>query len=186
MQQQQHLHKDNHSTMSSVTSCSSSQQPILPSMIVFDLDDCLWTPEMHELYSKPTRKVYGVLNPWEQDQSRHIQGVVGLSNNLGETVTLYDGARRALFELVTNPKYQQVKLAVASTSLEPSFSHACLEGIDVTTTKTIRDIIHYHQIGRNGKLSSRKTTHFRELHRESGIAYDEMLFFDGMYTRHRV
>ena len=37
----------------------------------------------------------------------------------------------------------------------------------------------YHQVGRSGKLSSRKTTHFQALHNESGIPYNEMLFFDG-------
>lgn len=34
------------------------------------------------------------------------------------------------------------------------------------------------QIGRSGKLSSHKVTHFTELQNETGIAYDEMIFFD--------
>ena len=41
---------------------------------------------------------------------------------------LYPGARRTLRELATNPKYQEVKIAVASTSLEPAYSRACIEG----------------------------------------------------------
>lgn len=147
-------------------------------MIVFDLDDCLWTPEMHELYSKPTIPVHGVLNPFEPDSTKHVQGAVGLKNKHGETVTLYEGARRTLYEIATNPIYKDVTIAVASSSLEPSFSHACLEGIEVTPGQSIRSMIQYHQIGRSGKLSPRKTTHFRELHQESGIPYDEMLFFD--------
>ena len=36
----------------------------LPTMIVFDLDDCLWTPEMHESYEdKPSIPVHGSLDP---------------------------------------------------------------------------------------------------------------------------
>jgi hypothetical protein len=40
----------------------------LPSMIVFDLDDCLWTPEMHEL------PVHGELNPNYNSMSRNRNG----------------------------------------------------------------------------------------------------------------
>ena len=32
-------------------------------MIVFDLDDCLWSPEMYTLYAKPSLPVEGDLNP---------------------------------------------------------------------------------------------------------------------------
>ncbi|CAB9509477.1 expressed unknown protein [Seminavis robusta] len=154
-----------------------SRDPHLPSMIVFDLDDCLWSPEMHELYAKPTVPVHGILNP-HKPPNEQLQGVVGLSNQHGDTVTLYEGARRAMYELVTNPEYQGVIIAVASTSLEPSYSHACLQGLEVLPGKTLRHVIQYDQIGRTGKLTSRKTTHFRELHKESGIPYEEMLFFD--------
>ncbi|KAL3923486.1 MAG: hypothetical protein SGARI_006207 [Bacillariaceae sp.] len=136
----------------------------LPTMIVFDLDDCLWSPEMHELYSKPTIPVRGILNPHcpKEDQK---EGVVGLSNQHGDTVRLYDGARRALYALVTDPLYSDVTIAVASTSLEPSYSHACLEGIEVLPGRKLRDVIQYDEIGRS----------------ESGVPYDEMLFFDGKF-----
>ena len=30
---------------------------------VFDLDDCLWSPEMYTLYAKPSLPVEGDLNP---------------------------------------------------------------------------------------------------------------------------
>ena len=150
----------------------------LPTMIVFDLDDCLWSPEMHELYSKPILPVRGVLNP-HCLKEQQTTGVVGLSNRHGDTVRLYEGARRALYEVVTDPLYSDVTIAVASSSLEPTYSHACLEGIEVVPGRTMRDVIRYDEIGRTGKLTSRKTSHFKELHRESGIPYDEMLFFDG-------
>jgi Acid Phosphatase len=118
----------------------TTQDPHLPSLIVLDLDDCLWTPEMHELYGKPSKPVQGVLNP-HKPQSEQVQGVVALSNSHGQTVTIYEGGRRALYELVTDPQYKGVKIAVASTSLEPSYSYACLEAIEVLPGRTIMDVI---------------------------------------------
>ena len=64
------------------------------------------------------------------------------------------------------------RIAAASSSLEPSYSHACLRGLDVLPGLTLRDMLSYDQIGREGKLSSRKTTHFRELERESGVPFE--------------
>jgi hypothetical protein len=143
----------------------------LPTMIVFDLDDCLWYPEMHELYSKPTRPVQGILNPHvllttDQDEQTQkddtttttninipaaasagggvvVTGVVGLANDHGDIVRLYDGARRVLWELATQPIYKDnMIVAVASSSLEPSYSYACLDAIEVAPNGiTMRDLI---------------------------------------------
>lgn len=170
----------------------------LPTMIVFDLDDCLWTPEMHELSGMPSVPIEGPLDP--DDAAHSPLGTIGLSvpktktNRRGrrrtvptwepedgttsETVRLYDGARRALRALATDPAYRGVILAAASSSLEPSYSHACLRALEVLPGVTVRDMLTYDQIGRTGALSPSKRTHFRELRRESGVPYEEMLFFD--------
>ena len=112
----------------------------LPSMIVFDLDDCLWTPEMHELYDAPTIPIQGNLNPSSSEEEE--KGVVGMGvPRIGQIVRLYDGARQSLRELALNPKYKNIILAVASTSLEPSYSHLCLEGIEVIPGLTIKDML---------------------------------------------
>mmetsp|Transcript_16028 Transcript_16028/g.34733 ORF Transcript_16028/g.34733 Transcript_16028/m.34733 type:complete len:202 (-) Transcript_16028:296-901(-) len=154
----------------------------LPSLIVFDLDDCLWTPEMHELPGCPEIPVHGDLNPIvgvTTTNGNQQKGVVGLQvPRYRDTVTLYDGARRVLYELATNPIYKDVHLATASSSLEPSYSYACLDGIEILPRLCLGDMMSYNQIGRTGKLSPDKVTHFRELHEESGVPYNEMLFFD--------
>ena len=36
----------------------------------------------------------------------------------------------------------------------------------------------WNQVGRTGHLSSDKLTHFRNLHSQTGIPFEEMLFFD--------
>ena len=175
------------------------EDPHLPTMIVFDLDYCAWAPEMHELSGMPSVEVEGPLDP-DGDFATTPLGCVVLSvpkrrgrNGRGrtipswelddgydgdETVRLFDGARRALRELALNPRYRGIVLACASSSLEPSYSHACLDKLEVLPDLTLRDMFTYDEIGRTGKLSPRKTTHFRELHRESGVPYHKMLFFD--------
>jgi magnesium-dependent phosphatase 1 len=170
---------------SAVASCTNSNNDdVLPKLIVFDLDDCLWTPEMHELSGMPTIAVEGPLDP---NDNTSILGTVGMKvpsrrrgrlNDDEEIVELYPGARLVLRELATNPKYSGVKIAVASSSLEPSFSRACISGIEIIEDVTMKDMISYAQIGREGQLTSRKTSHFRLLREQSGVEYEEMLFFD--------
>ncbi len=171
----------------------------LPSMIVFDLDDCLWTPEMHELYGMPSVPVKGNLDPdaVKHSDSKRIlpdrtaktkKQAINEGNEVGttgmkvpgtsQTVYLFDGARRALRELALDPKFKDVLVAVASTSLEPSYSHKCLDHIQILPHVTMRDMISYDEIGRSGHLTSRKTTHFEALHYASQVPYNEMLFFD--------
>mmetsp|Transcript_345 Transcript_345/g.1010 ORF Transcript_345/g.1010 Transcript_345/m.1010 type:complete len:299 (-) Transcript_345:192-1088(-) len=148
----------------------------LPTMIVFDLDDCLWHPEMHELPGYPDIPVTGDLDP--SSPGREI-GIVGMQvPRRRDTVRLYEGARLALRELAVDPQYEGILLAAASSSLEPSYSHACLEGIEVVPGLTLRDMFAFDRIGRSGELTPRKTSHFRLLHRDSGVPYEEMLFFD--------
>lgn len=183
-------------TTSSSAACSSSKDDVLPKLIVFDLDDCLWTPEMHELSGMPTIAVEGPLDPNDINNSK--LGTVGMKvpsrrrgqgggrgfdwggygNDDEEIVELYPGARLVLRELATNSKYAGVKIAVASSSLEPSFSRACIRGIEIIEDVTMKDMISYAQIGREGQLTSRKTSHFRLLREQSRVEYKDMLFFD--------
>ena len=168
---------------------STQLEMILPSLIVFDLDDCLWTPEMHELSGLPTIPIEGPLDPNNIEMSP--LGTIGMKVGRGrsgggwggysseeEIVELYPEARLVLRELATNPKYKDVQIAVASTSLEPSYSQACLDGIEILDGVTMRDMISYAQVGRTGQLTSRKTSHFQLIHEESKCKYEDMLFFD--------
>mmetsp|Transcript_9038 Transcript_9038/g.19367 ORF Transcript_9038/g.19367 Transcript_9038/m.19367 type:complete len:287 (-) Transcript_9038:1635-2495(-) len=173
----------------STNACENTKEekdPYLPKIIVFDLDDCLLFPEAHELSGMPSQPVEGPLDP--NNPSTSPLGTVGMRvpsrrrggyDLDGEVVELYPGARLALRELATNPRYRHVEIAVASTSLEPSYSRAALRGIEVIPDVSVMDMISYSQIGRSGKLTSRKTSHFRMIHEESGgVPYEEMLFFD--------
>eukprot|EP00667_Euglena_gracilis_P025583 EG_transcript_30111 len=142
----------------------------VPHMIVFDLDDCLWHPEMHELARPPAEAVVGDLGGGQQ-------GVVGLRAGR-DVVRLHSGALIALQQLCTDPLLQSVIVAAASTSLEPTYAHSCLDGLEILPGTTVGSRFAHRMIGRSGRLTARKTSHFRELHREAGVPYEEMLFFD--------
>lgn len=83
----------------------------LPSLIVFDLDACLWTPEMFELSSPPTAfdaSACGV-------RAGH------------ETVRLFPGAQAVVRRLLTQSEYSNVRVAVASSTTEPAYANKCLD-----------------------------------------------------------
>lgn len=64
----------------SSSSSTEKKDPYVPTMIVFDLDDCLWSPEMYTLYSKPRLPIEGDLNPdfiIQENTEREI-GVVSI------------------------------------------------------------------------------------------------------------
>lgn len=109
------------------------------------------------------------------------RGVVGLRVphcRYKTTVQLYPGALATLQALATDPIYHGIVLAAASTSLEPEYSMACLEQLEVLPGLCVSDMLSYHQIGRTGHLTSDKRTHFQFLHQDSRIPFNEMLFFD--------
>lgn len=150
------------------------KERILPSMIVFDLDDCLWSPEMYTLRDRPSIPIEGIID----DKNRH-RGIVGMQvPRNGPIVRLFSEAREILQELTTNPTYKDITLGLASSSEEPTYSWSCLEGIEIVPGTVMKDLFSYAQIGRSAPLSSRKTTHFSLLHRESSIPYHQMLFYD--------
>ena len=68
-----------------------SVRAALPTMVVFDLDGCLWTPEMYELYELPTDKdmISGDLEGGS--------GCVGVRSG-GRVIRLFDGAREGAFD----------------------------------------------------------------------------------------
>ena len=143
---------------------------IRPKLVVFDLDMCMWHPEMYQLPGKPTRKVIGSLGSAGN-------GVVGAAT--GSTIVrLFPGALRALQELYLLPEWQDTKVAAASSSEEPSYSAACLDMLEIVPGVPMREVFSYLAIGRQGELSSDKRTHFAKIGRESGVAFRDMIFFD--------
>lgn len=154
-----------------------------PKLIVFDCDMCLWSPEMYTLNSLPNEKVIGELQP-------EVSGVIGAQNESGDVVRLFDGALKALQDYALGKFGTETRIAAASSADTPyavKCAHKAMETLEVLPGQTMKQVFNKGfsdnftgnlQIGRTGKLSSNKTTHFSELLKETGIPYNEMLFFD--------
>ena len=137
-------------------------------MIVFDLDACVWFPEMYMLMG-------GGGAPGEFDAARNVA-----TDRHGEAVKLL-GAIPQIFEaLRAEPRFAGCQVAIASRSDEPAWARALLD-----TFETAPDAD-----GATRKLSSvlapacvrihkgSKKTHFAEIREASGVPFDEMVFFD--------
>ncbi|KAH8094157.1 hypothetical protein JL720_4149 [Aureococcus anophagefferens] len=139
-----------------------------PELIVLDLDDCVWHPEMYTLDDMPSTPIRGDLNA-------RGEGVVGVKSGL-ETIRLFPGALRALQEC-HDGAHDPSRLAVASsadTPLAASIAHAALSILEV-----VPGVTDHIKIGRAPPLSSDKSkTHFPLLREATGVDYDGMLFFD--------
>ena len=134
----------------------------LPKMIVFDLDACLWMPEMFELTAPPTK--------YDPSQNGVRAGQ--------ETVKLFQGAQEVLRTLLTEDRFQGVKIAVASSTTEPKYANRCLEELRIDPTgervERVADLVDFRQI----YPGSKGRQHFPALREESGIPWTQMLFFD--------
>lgn len=153
-----------------------------PELIVFDCDMCLWSPEMYELRKTPSEPVMGDLNG-------RGRGVVGVKSG-SDIVRLFPGALQALQDFADGKFGENTKIAAASSADNASAvnnAHASLRTLEVLPGLTMKSLFARGfpegftgnlQIGRSGKLSSNKTTHFRELKTNCKIAWDKMVFFD--------
>ena len=74
----------------------------LPKVLVFDLDGCLWEPEMYEL-------LYGTGGaPFHTEENGN------LTDKSGNCIELIGDVRDIMYELKTNPKWTHTKVAIAS------------------------------------------------------------------------
>ena len=152
-----------------------------PALVVWDMDDCLWHPEMFTLSEMPSEGVRGDLNG-------RGEGVVGVRSG-SDVIRLFPDALRVLQEF-WDGEHGSTKLAVASSADTPfaaAIAQAALDMLEIVPGVTLRDVLcRGHPdgtdniwIGRTPPLSSDKSrTHFPLIREATGVAYDEMLFFD--------
>ena len=95
-----------------------------------------------------------------------------------DTVKLFPGAAAVLRRILTEEAFSSVKVAVASSTTEPSYAKRCLAQLPLDPSgaraETVADIVDFQQIYPGSKGRS----HFPALHKESGCSYGDMLFFD--------
>jgi len=170
---------------------SAHKEDQLPALCVFDMDDCLWSPEMYTLEVLPTPQDV-VLGELPNGRGR---GVVGLRSG-ADVIQLFPGAHTIL-QRCNDGEYDPMRLAVASSADTPfaaSIAHTALSLLEVVPGVTIRDVLNrgwpegfggvegrdgHIRIGRSAPLSSDKSaTHFPLIRDATGIPFSEMIFFD--------
>jgi magnesium-dependent phosphatase-1 len=145
-------------------------------MIVFDLDMCLWHPEMWELSSKPIEPIHGELG----DKGL---GVIAVTN-YKEEVRLHDGALNILQELL-KPDYKGCILGLASSTSWPEYASKCLELLEIVPKTSIGSLfdLKFRKIGNKSPLSLDKRSHLKLLHELSGVPCENILYFDDRVSR---
>lgn len=159
-----------------------SEIKVLPQLVVFDLDQCLWHPEMYTLDELPSDPVIGKLGTYGD-------GVISVRSGY-EQIQLFPDALRILQEYYLN-MYPNIRIAAASsadTSRAVQIGRTAMNILEVLPGVTMRQVFAKNwpagfegnlQIGRTPPLSSDKSaTHFPILKRETGIDYPGMVFFD--------
>ena len=139
-----------------------SQLQAMPKLLVFDLDNTLWTPELYQL-----RKPRNAAGP-----------------SVDRDIRLFEDARRILdyFAAATTkvamatPQPILPKLAVASRTSRAKWAHQLLDDFKVggkDEKVPLRELFPYIEI-----QTGSKKRHFASLRETAGLTYSEMLFFD--------
>eukprot|EP00536_Pseudo-nitzschia_multiseries_P005562 jgi/Psemu1/190829/e_gw1.105.71.1 len=121
----------------------------MPSLVVFDLDNTLWTPELYQLRKLQRNNQFPVAN---------------------KDVKLYPAAFEILRQIRNsdnNVTFANTKFAIASRTKSGEWAHDLLEQFG------IRDCFDYVEI-----FPGDKKRHFSNLKKASGIDFKDMLFFD--------
>jgi magnesium-dependent phosphatase 1 len=139
----------------------------VPRLVVFDLDCTLWEPYIDVLNGGPFTKT-------------EDPGVV--LDRYREELSLLPDVQAVLNVLETDPQFHDTKVAIASRTAEIEAAKECMgllevdikkRGAEAGEMKTLESIASFVEI-----YPTSKVVHFAKFQQESGVAYQEMLFFD--------
>lgn len=125
--------------------------PILPKLLVFDLDNTLWTPELYQIRSNTVPVV-------DRD------------------VALFPGARRILADLANGDgdRWRDTAAAIASRTNRVAWAEALLAEFRVgENDRSLSSLLRFREI-----VPGSKRAHFERLRAATGVAYRDMIFFD--------
>ena len=129
-----------------------------PRMIVFDLDACVWTPEMYELWGGGAPFIY--------DESTNT-----CTDSRGVRVRLLG----AIPQILDDIKSWGGEIAIASRTDEPSWAREILNKFRTSTGETLMSCVTPNL---DEMYKSSKTNHLSAIRQKSGCAFDDMIFFD--------
>ena len=157
-------------------------------LATFDLDFTIWRPEMYQLQGPP--KLVSV-NDFEGRKTRrkgrsfvvpslslkgsstiHVNKIA--TDRVGTPISVFDGAAHALSEINRMKKEgHPMKAAISSRTDEPSWARQCMQWLIADDGTPLSECFDYIEISYDDK-----SRHFESLSRKTGIAYDDMCFFD--------
>jgi hypothetical protein len=105
-------------------------------LVVFDLDFCIWKPEMYQIQGPPVltpvkmfekKKRKAKTQPSSLQLTPTSQKSMTVTDRAGTPITLFDGASFALSEINKMKKQDNIQTAVASSTDKPPWAQQCLE-----------------------------------------------------------
>ena len=103
-----------------------------------------------------------------------------VTDRRGTPITIFDGASHALSEINKMKKEDNfpIQVAISSRTDEPSWAYQCMKWLVVSDGTPLEKCIDQNLI----EISySDKSKHFESLNRKTGIAFEDMVFFDNEF-----
>jgi len=158
-------------------SSSENKSKKLPKAIIFDLDGCLWTPEMYEIiFFQGGRGSPFQTNPTDP---------LNLLTCGGSPVQLLGDTRAVFRELHTNHSFRNVKVGISSRTDEPTWARELLTKFPIPLSdEGIEGECIHLETAFNGPIEiaqDEKVDHFHRIVEKCSIDFEEILFFDNEY-----
>lgn len=148
-----------------MSSSTASRPTRRPRLVVFDLDGTLWDPEMYQLWGSG-----GAPFTPARDGSGDVE------DRSGTVVHLLGNSRALLADLTRGDQWKDTQVGVASSTDEPDWAEECMQKIVVVPGKEplmMKECIQWEAIRKGNKRD-----HFKSLQRQTGVAFEDMVFFD--------
>ncbi len=143
---------------------NSNSNSLTPKVFALDLDGCVWEPEMYELWGRGGA-------PFTPT------GDGNLKDRAGNKVSLMGDVRNILTELATEDRWKDTKVAIASRCDEPSWAAECIKKFRLNQGLKLDDAID----GPREIHKGCKTIHLKNISKQTGVALEDMVFFDDQY-----
>ena len=162
-----------------LASCMSLKSSIVrtkvPKLIAFDLDGTIWHPEMNKFGDG------GSPFAVHADGSKNT-----LLDKKGTEVRLLGASSEILHELVHEEPFKSQSIVCwVSRCDEPGYAAECLSKFTTSSSKLPLDKV--ASAPHNKIFQKTKNVHFTQLAEETGLAFEDMIFFDNeMHNIHDV
>jgi len=165
------------------TSSNINDNPPKPKVVIFDLDGCLWSPEMYELLY-----FYGGNGaPFSVHPSDPLQ-LVTCAN---QPVKLLGSVRHVMRELHCDPYWNGVKVGISSKTDEPQWAQELLETFRISTNPNeerntdegpnsfaLIDVLQNDIIE---MIQEPKIHHFQRIAKVCNVSMEDIVFFDNEF-----